>query len=288
LVENGFNIKAVVTAPDKPAGRGCKLSESEVKKYAVERGLPVLQPEKLKNPEFICELKNLDADLFIVVAFRMLPAEVWKMPKLGTFNLHASLLPDYRGAAPINHAIINGETKTGITTFFINEDIDTGNIILQEECNIEEDDNIGSSHDKLMIAGANLVLKTVEQICDNTVKTIEQDKLSEKKLNPAPKLSKEFCKIDFNQPGIKIHNLIRGLSPYPAAWFALPDFPETVKVYKSIFEPTNHSLNTGKLISDNKSYIKIAVPDGYISILDLQMSGKKRMGVRDFLNGFKV
>jgi methionyl-tRNA formyltransferase len=288
LVENGFPIKAVVTVPDKPAGRGCKISESEVKKYAIEAGLKVLQPEKLKNSDFIDELKQLNADLFIVVAFRMLPAEVWKMPKLGTFNLHASLLPDYRGAAPINHAIINGETKTGITTFFINEDIDTGSIILQEECIIEPEDNIGSLHDKLMIAGAELVLKTVELIRNDEVKTIDQSKLISKPLNPALKLSKEFCKIDFNLTGLKIHNLIRGLSPYPAAWFALPNFPETVKVYKSIFEPANHTLVPGQILSDNKSFIKIAVLDGYLSILDLQMSGKKRMSVKDFLNGFRV
>ncbi len=287
LVENGYNIKAVVTAVDKPAGRGCKTSISEVKKYALEANLPILQPEKLKNLEFIQNLKDLNADLFIVVAFRMLPAEVWKIPKLGTFNLHASLLPNYRGAAPINHAIINGETKTGITTFFINEDIDTGGIIFQSECCIEKDDNAGSLHDKLMIDGAQLVLKTVEEIHSGSVKTIEQKELQNNMLRDAPKLNKEFGKIDFNSNCEKINNLIRGLSPYPAAWFALPEKTETVKVYKSNFEICKHKSQPGELFSDNKSFLKIACSDGYLSIEDLQMSGKKRMNIKDFLNGYK-
>lgn len=287
LIENGYNIKAVVTAADKPAGRGCKICFSEIKEFALKNNLTVLQPEKLKNPEFIETLKQLNADLFIVVAFRMLPKEVWQLPKHGTFNLHASLLPDYRGAAPINHAIINGETRTGVTTFFLNEEIDTGNIIFSDECEIDSDDNVGSLHDKLMIKGSALVIKTVEAISEGNIKTTSQIALSNEQINSAPKLNKEFCKLDFNISVVKIHNMIRGLSPYPAAWFALPDFPETVKVYKSTFEHADHSLEPGKVLSDNKTFIKIVAKDGYISILDLQMSGKKRMSVKDFLNGFK-
>jgi len=287
LIENGYTIKAVVTAPDKPAGRGCKLTFSEVKKFALLHNLNILQPEKLKSPEFIETLKALNADLFIVVAFRMLPKEVWQIPAKGTFNLHASLLPDYRGAAPINHALINGETKTGVTTFFIDEEIDCGSIIFSRECKIDDEDNAGSLHDKLMIIGSELVLKTVEEIAGGNLKTVNQGEIKKESLNPAPKLNREFCKLNFNESGIKVQNKIRGLSPYPAAWFSISGSEDIFKVYKSRFLPENHQLSAGKLISDNKSYLKITTPDGYIFIDELQMSGKKSMNIKDFLNGFK-
>lgn len=287
LISNGYDIKAVVTAPDKPAGRGCKLSESEVKKFAVEQGLDILQPIQLKSPEFIETLKNTGANLFIVVAFRMLPKELWQMPKFGTFNLHASLLPNYRGAAPINHAVINGETHSGVTTFFINEDIDTGNIIFQEECEIIPEDNAGTLHDKLMIIGADLVVKTVDAIANGNLKTTAQNINVTTKLNSAPKLNKEYCKLDFSKKAENIHNKIRGLSPYPAAWFQLNDSEDTIKIFTSSYETNSHNLKIGTLISDDKSFIKIAVSDGFVFIYDLQMSGKKRMDVKSFLNGYK-
>jgi methionyl-tRNA formyltransferase len=287
LILAGYDIKAVVTIPDKPAGRGCKLCESELKKYAVELGLPLLQPEKLKNQEFICELKSLNANLFIVVAFRMLPKEVWQLPEFGTFNLHASLLPDYRGAAPINHAVINGEKKSGVTTFFINEDIDTGNIIFQEECEVTPDDNSGSLHDKLMTIGASLVVKTVDAIAEGNISTIPQDSIANRKLNLAPKISKEYCRIDFNDNAENIHNKVRGLSPYPAAWATIPNSDDTFKVFESSFVIETHNLAAGTFISDNKSFLKIATSDGFVFIHDLQIAGKKRMKVRDLLNGYK-
>lgn len=287
LISHGYEIKAVVTAPDKPAGRGCKISESEVKKYAIEQDLTILQPVKLKSPEFIETLKNTGANLFIVVAFRMLPKEIWEMPELGTFNLHASLLPDYRGAAPINHAVINGETKSGVTTFFINEDIDTGNIIFQEECKINPEDNAGTLHDKLMNIGAQLVVKTVNAIASGNTKTIPQNKTNTANLNPAPKLSKEYCKLDFTDKVENIHNKIRGLSPYPAAWFQFNNAEETMKIFSSSFEINSHNIQSGTIVSDDKSFIKIAASDGFIFINDLQMSGKKRLDVKSFLNGYK-
>jgi methionyl-tRNA formyltransferase len=287
LILAGYDIKAIVTVPDKPAGRGCKITESEVKKFATEQGLKILQPEKLKSPDFHNELKETGANLFIVVAFRMLPKEVWQMPELGTFNLHASLLPDYRGAAPINHAVINGETKSGVTTFFINEDIDTGNIIFQEECEILPEDNAGSLHDKLMTIGANLVVKTVDSIAEGNIKTIPQETISNRKLNPAPKITKEYCRIDFNDNAETIHNKIRGLSPYPGAWATIPNSDDTFKVFESSFETEPHDLPTGTFVSDNKSYLKVAAKDGFVFIQDLQIAGKKRMKVRDLLNGYR-
>ena len=288
LIDNNYNVKAVVTAPDRPAGRGRKIQYSDVKTYALEQQIPILQPEKLKSEDFLNSLRKLNADLFIVVAFRMLPEQVWSMPRLGTFNLHASLLPNYRGAAPINHAIINGETKTGVTTFFINKNIDTGNIILQEECDILANENVGDLHDKLMNLGSELILKTVNQISLGKLKTISQENINLKNIHPAPKLNKEFCKINWDLSGEKIHNKIRGLSPYPAAWTMFSNDKSSIcKIYSSKFIAENHNLKNGSLISDNKSFIKIAVSDGYIYIDNLQLAGKKRMNVKSLLNGYK-
>ena len=286
LLDKGYNVKAVVTTPDKPAGRGKNIQFSDVKKFALEQNLPILQTEKLKSPEFIAQLKEIDADLFVVVAFRMLPKEVWAMPKRGTINLHAALLPDYRGAAPINHAIINGETETGITTFYIDEQIDTGKIIMQERCAIEPEDNIGTLYDKLMFIGAEAVCKTVDIIASGNVNAIEQDSIRTEGLHPAPKITKEFCQINWNNKSIDIHNLIRGLSPYPAAWCYLKD-DITAKIFTSAYSIEKHNLEAGTFVSDNKSFLKVATQDGFVSILELQMQGKKRMAIKDFLNGFK-
>jgi methionyl-tRNA formyltransferase len=291
LLENNYNIKAVVTATDKPAGRGKKIQFSDVKKFAIENNLTILQPQNLKSDEFVEEIKKLEADLFIVVAFRMLPEKVWKIPNLGTFNLHASLLPDYRGAAPINHCIINGDTKSGVTTFFINDEIDTGTIILQESVKIAPIDNAGSLHDKLMITGAELVLKTVKLIEDDKLKLVNQTDLITNELRYAPKIFKDDCRINWNKSGEKINNFIRGLSPYPSAWTIFKPNSETItiKIYSVNFIAENHNLKNGKIISDNKSYIKIAVANGngFINLLELQMQGKKLLKVKDFLNGFK-
>jgi methionyl-tRNA formyltransferase len=286
LLDKGYNVKAVVTTPDKPAGRGKNIQFSDVKKFALEHNLPILQPEKLKSAEFLAQLKEINADLFVVVAFRMLPKEVWAMPKRGTINLHAALLPDYRGAAPINHAIINGETETGITTFYIDEQIDTGKIIMQEKCAIEPEDNIGTLYDKLMFIGAEAVCKTVDIIAEGNVNAIEQDSIRTVGLHPAPKITKEFCQINWNAKSVDIHNLIRGLSPYPAAWCYLKD-EITAKIFTSSYSVEKHDLNAGTFVSDNKSFLKVATQDGFVSILELQMQGKKRMAIRDFLNGFK-
>lgn len=286
LLDKGYNVKAVVTTPDKPAGRGKNIQFSDVKKFALEHNLPILQPEKLKSPEFLAQLKEINADLFVVVAFRMLPKEVWAMPKRGTINLHAALLPDYRGAAPINHAIINGETETGITTFYIDEQIDTGKIIMQEKCPIEPKDNIGTLYDKLMYIGAEAVCKTVDIIAEGNVNAIEQDSIRTEGLHPAPKITKEFCQINWNAKAVDIHNLIRGLSPYPAAWCYLKD-EITAKIFTSLYSIEKHNLAAGTFVSDNKSFLKVATPDGFVSILELQMQGKKRMAIKDFLNGFK-
>lgn len=286
LLDKGYNVKAVVTTPDKPAGRGKNIQFSDVKKFALEHNLPILQPEKLKSPEFLAQLKEIDADLFVVVAFRMLPKEVWAMPKRGTINLHAALLPDYRGAAPINHAIINGETETGITTFYIDEQIDTGKIIMQERCAIEPEDNIGTLYDKLMFIGAEAVCKTVDIIASGNVNAIEQDSIRTEGLHPAPKITKEFCQINWDNKSIDIHNLIRGLSPYPAAWCYLKD-DITAKIFTSAYSIEKHNLEAGTFVSDNKSFLKVATQDGFVSILELQMQGKKRMAIKDFLNGFK-
>lgn len=291
LLKNGCNIVAVITAPDKPSGRGLKLNESAVKQFAKEKGLKILQPEKLKSTEFIDELKKLKADLQIVVAFRMLPEVVWNMPPMGTFNLHASLLPQYRGAAPINWAIINGETKTGVTTFFLQHEIDTGNIIYQEEVEITAVDNAGTLYNKLMQVGSQLVVKTVKAIAVGNAPSIPQSAITKENLKEAPKIFKETCHIYWNRTAEDIHNLIRGLSPYPAAFFNLRDENKgflNIKVYVSSIEIASHSLPVGSIISDNKKYLKIACSNGFVHVLELQAAGKKRMNTEDFLRGFKL
>jgi len=293
LHQHNKNIVAVVTAPDKPSGRGRQLSPSAVKEYALQNNLPVLQPEKLKSPEFIEQLKILSADLFIVVAFRMLPEVVWNMPPKGTFNLHASLLPQYRGAAPINWAIINGETKTGITTFFLQHKIDTGNIIFREEIEILPTDNAGTLHDKLMIKGAQLVLKTVNTIEENKITITSQSDLlnGKEELKHAPKIFKETCKIDWHNNAEAVHNLIRGLSPYPAAYTELTNKEKeiNIKVFSgNIAEALNDTTQIGQVKTDNKSFLKIACADAWYNITELQASGKKRMPIADFLRGMSL
>lgn len=284
LIKAKFNVVGVITAPDKPAGRGRKLSQSAVKKYAVENNLTILQPLNLKNEEFLTALQSLKANLQIVVAFRMLPKIVWQMPEFGTFNLHASLLPEYRGAAPINWAIINGETKTGVSTFFIDEKIDTGNVILQEEVLIGDNENLGGLHDTLMEIGSNLVVKTVQLIKDDEVKTFKQLEIEEK---AAPKIFNDTCKINWEDSLSNIYNLIRGLNPYPAAWTTLINNGNEIKlkIYDVKKEITNHNYNIGKLIT-TKSEIKIAVSNGFINIESLQLSGKRKMDSKSLLNGF--
>ncbi|MCB2195004.1 MAG: methionyl-tRNA formyltransferase [Bacteroidetes bacterium] len=291
LVESNYNIVGVVTNPDKPAGRGQKIKESAVKKYAAGKNLKILQPEKFRNDFFLNELQNLNADLQIVVAFKMLPEVVWNMPRLGTFNLHASLLPHYRGAAPINWAIINGDKKTGVTTFFLKHDIDTGNIIFQDEIEINENDNAGIVHDKLMHKGAELVVKTVDAIIKGDYPQIKQEELLSPgtEIKHAPKIFKNDCKIDWNSDVDSIHNLIRGLSPYPASWTELHNSSnETIqiKIYASEKEHANHNLPCGEIVTDEKNFLKVAAHKGYIHIIELQQAGKKRMNVKDFLRGF--
>jgi len=285
LVENQYNIVGVITAPDKPAGRGRKLNESAVKQYAKDVGLNILQPTNLKNEAFLEELKALHANLQIVVAFRMLPKAVWQMPEYGTFNLHASLLPNYRGAAPINWAIINGETKTGVSTFFIDEKIDTGEMILQEDILIDSEENAGSLHDKLMHLGSALVLKTVALIEKRPIKTTPQEENAETKT--AHKLNKGNCKIDWNDSIDHIYNKIRGLSPYPAAWCTLINGEVTldIKIYKAKKEFENHSLSNGTIISTKKE-LKVAVTKGYIIIDKIKLPGKKLMDIKSLLNGY--
>lgn len=285
LVENNYHVVAVITMPDKPIGRrGSVLQSSAVKKYAVSVGLPVLQPEKLKDEIFLSELRSYNADLQIVVAFRMLPEVVWAMPPRGTFNLHASLLPQYRGAAPINWAIINGEKETGVTTFFLQHEIDTGEIIHQERIAIGEDDNVETIHDRLMELGASLVLRTVDDIVAGTVVSVPQS--MEDELRPAPKIFRETCRIDWSQSSASIHNFVRGLSPYPAAWtdFVAPDgLTVNVKVYAC--QAVDSQLAPGEMESDGKTFLHIGTGDGSIAIENLQMAGKKRMPVADFLCG---
>ena len=286
LVENNYNIVGVITAPDRPAGRGQKINESDVKKYAISQNLKVLQPTNLKDDTFISELRSLEANLQIVVAFRMLPEAVWSMPEFGTFNLHASLLPDYRGAAPIHWAIINGETKTGVTTFFIDEKIDTGAIILQEEVNIANDETVGTLHDTLMNKGGELVLKTVKLIEDGTVKTIIQPKSDVKKT--AYKLNKDNCKIDWNMSVDDIYNKIRGLNPFPSAWCYLENGEETLAVKLFDVEKLNeiHSKPAGKL-EITKDSLKVTAKGGYIIINEMQLPGKRKMDVKSLLNGYQ-
>jgi methionyl-tRNA formyltransferase len=284
LFENGYDIAGVVTAADKPAGRGQKLQESAVKKYAVDKGLKVLQPLKLKDPDFIEELHSLNADLQVVVAFRMLPEIVWDMPAKGTINLHASLLPNYRGAAPINHAIINGETESGVTTFFLKHEIDTGDVIFSERVAIAEDDSAGDLHDHLMEAGAGLLVKTVKAIAEGNYK--EQPQSVSGDLKHAPKIFKEFCKIEWNQPVKTIYNLIRGLSPYPTAFTELNG--KTIKIFKAQYEESAAGMAPGNYVTDGKTFLKFAAADGFISVLDVQYEGKKRMMTDEFLRGMRL
>ena len=291
LVEGGYNIVGVITMPDKPMGRhGSVLQPSPVKQYAVSQGLKVLQPEKLKNEESVAELRSLNADLQIVVAFRMLPEVVWSMPRLGTFNLHASLLPQYRGAAPINWAVINGDTETGITTFFLKHEIDTGEIIDQVRVPIADTDNVEVVYERLMRLGGDLVLKTVDAILEGSVKTIPQEELAQVgELRPAPKIFKETCRIDWTIGVKRIYDFVRGLSPYPAAWTELYQEgtdPVMLKIFETEKLFCEHSLAPGTIVTDCKTYFKIASSDGYVNVLSLQLAGKKRMEINDFLRGY--
>lgn len=283
MVQAGLHVVAVVTSPDKPAGRGRVLHQSEVKKYAEAHLIPVLQPEKLKNKQFLEELAGYKADIQVVVAFRMLPEVVWNMPPLGTINVHASLLPQYRGAAPINWAIINGETETGVTTFRLKHEIDTGNILMQKAVRILPGDNIGSLYEKLMKEGASLLLKTLESVADGSIRP--QAQIDDKDWKHAPKLSKETGKIDWNLPVSQIHNLIRGLSPYPGAYTFLGN--KMLKIFESHIEYTLPACQTGSMESDNQSYLRIACRDGWLYTDQVQLEGKKRMPIAEFLKGYK-
>lgn len=292
LVEGGYNVVGVITMPDKPAGRGHKLQFSPVKEYALEHDLPLLQPEKLKDEGFVEALRAWKADLQIVVAFRMLPEVVWNMPRLGTFNLHASLLPQYRGAAPINWAVINGDAETGITTFFLEHEIDTGRVIQQVRVPIEDTDDVGIVHDKLMTLGGRLVVETVDAILEDAVKSIPQEEMAVVgELRPAPKIFKETCRIDWNFPVKRIYDFVRGLSPYPAAWSELvqPDGKKvTVKVFETEKIDEKHQLAPGSLLTDGKTYLRIAAEDGFIGIKALQLPGKKRLRTEELLRGFHL
>jgi methionyl-tRNA formyltransferase len=302
LRKNGFEVVGIVTVADKASGRGLKVNESAVKKYAVENNIPVLQPISLKDPEFLDALKAWKPDLFVVVAFRMLPKVVWEIPRLGTFNLHAALLPQYRGAAPINWAVINGDKATGVTTFMIDEGMDTGKIMYREQCLIDPDETVGEVHDKLMELGSNLVVQTVEAIIDGSVEFRVQRSFVQGSeiLRPAPKLTRELCHIDWNGKTKHIYNLIRGLSPYPAAFTELvkDDKVLPMKIYKTVKVTGEDYLTMlsanglaeaapGTVLSDGKSYLAFATADGAISVTELQLSGKKRMSVKDFLIGFR-
>ena len=289
LVKAGFTISAVVTAPDKPAGRGLQLQESAVKKYAIENNLPVLQPTKLKDPAFINALEALNANVFVVVAFRMLPEIVWNMPPMGTINVHGSLLPSYRGAAPINWAVINGEKETGVTTFKLKAAIDTGNILLQDKLPIGESDTAGTIHDKMMVLGANLLVTTLHGIINNTLAEKDQEDIINNDLNllkHAPKIFTETCTIDWNNTAESIFNLIRGLSPFPGALTKLDD--KIFKIFAAQKEICKHQSPAGSVLTDNKTYLKFACADGYLHITDLQLEGKKRMQVQDFLRGYTI
>lgn len=287
LVKAGCNIAAVITAPDKAAGRGMQLQQSAVKKYAVENNLKILQPEKLKNPEFISELKSLNADLQIVVAFRMLPEVVWSMPPMGSVNLHGSLLPQYRGAAPINWAVINGETETGVTTFKLKHEIDTGDILLQRSFPIGENETAGEVHDQMKEIGAQLLVKTVQQLAAGVL--AEKPQASNQQpatpLKHAPKIFTETCKIDFNKPAKEVHNLIRGLSPFPGAYTFLND--KTLKIIRTEKEIVLPVIKPGEFTTDGKTFFKYACADGYIAVKELQLEGKKKMNIEDFLRGYR-
>lgn len=283
LVQNNYDVVGVITAPDKPAGRGQKLRSSSVKEYALSKNLPVLQPNNLKDHSFITSLKALKADVQVVVAFRMLPEIVWNIPPKGTFNLHASLLPKYRGAAPINWAVINGDKESGVSTFFIEHKIDTGNIIFQDKIKIKDEDNAGIVHDKLMVIGSKLVCKTIDAINNKSAPNIKQKGVA----TLAPKIFKEDCQIDWNKNIHDIHNHIRGLSPYPSAWTTL-SIGKNIKIFQSLKEVTIHQETIGSILTDHKNYFKVAVNGGFIHLITLQLEGKKRMSAADFLRGFQL
>lgn len=287
LVKAGCDIVGVITAPDKPAGRGQRLSESAVKKYATEKGLPLLQPVRLKDPEFIEALKALNADLQVVVAFRMLPEVVWNMPPRGTINLHASLLPQYRGAAPINWAIINGETESGVTTFFLKHEIDTGDILFSQKVAINPSDTAGDLHDELMKVGASLLVKTVKAIDEGNYQETPQESIAETHtLKHAPKIFKDDCEIDFKQDVEKVFNHIRGLSPYPTAFTRLHN--KSLKIFKAEMERKETGIQPGGFLTDHKTYLKFACANGLISVKDIQLEGKKRMHIEEFLRGVRL
>ncbi len=292
ILTAGYDVAAVVTMPDKPAGRGQKIQFSEVKKAALEHDLPLLQPEKLRDPQFLEQLASFDADLFIVVAFRMLPSVVWQMPRLGTFNLHASLLPQYRGAAPINFAIINGENETGLTTFFLNEEIDKGAVIMRETVKIRPDETAGELHDELMLLGNKVVVETIKKIKDGNVQALEQNELSKgETLKSAPKISREFCRIDWNKDLQSVYNHIRGLSPYPAAHTKLISAEGNtieMKVFAAEMEACQPHLEPGAIVTDNKKSLKVTLRDGFLHLTEVQQAGKKRMSVSDFLRGTQL
>lgn len=285
LVEGGYNVVAVVTMPDKPSGRGLKLKGSAVKEYAESVSLPLLQPEILRDPAFVEQLRSYDPDLGIVVAFKMLPTVVWSMPTFGTFNLHASLLPDYRGAAPINWAIMNGDKESGITTFLLDKDIDTGDILFKESVAIVDDETAGTLHDKLMYKGGDLVVASVDRIAVGDVKRVAQSDLAVGELRPAPKIFKEDCKLDWNCDLASVYNKVRGLSPYPAAWCEIKE--DTFKIFTSHKE-LSECAKIGEIVSDGKNYLKIGCKGGYLVIDELQIAGKKRMKTEEFLRGYKI
>ncbi len=285
LVNEGCQVIAVVTAPDKPAGRGMKLQSSAVKKYAEEKNIPVLQPEKLRNPDFLSELKSLNADIQVVVAFRMLPELVWNMPPMGTINVHGSLLPQYRGAAPINWAIINGEEETGITTFKLQHEIDTGDILLQEKLSIGPDETAGELHDRMKELGAAVLVKTIKGIAEGNIQTLSQHSLTRGEIRHAPKIFTETCRIQWNMELGHIHNLVRGLSPFPGAFTEFHG--KMFKIYRSAIEPGSHDKEFGTYLTDKKSYLKFVAPGGFLLVKELQMEGKKKMLIEDFLRGYR-
>lgn len=281
LLDNGYDVVGVITSTDKLAGRGRKLLESDVKKFAKEKGLNILQPKNLKAPEFVEELRALKADLQIIVAFRMLPEVVWNMPPIGTFNLHGSLLPKYRGAAPINWAVINGDAETGVTTFFLQHEIDTGDVLMQKSMPIGAEENVGDVYNKLKDIGAEVVLKTVKLIETGDYKLKPQDN---SKVSKAPKIHPETCRLDFDQSVEKVHNFVRGLSPYPCAWTTLDN--KKLKIYKTEKEISEHEKAAGTFVTDDKKFLKIACKGGFLNVLELQLQGKKQMNIKDFLNGY--
>jgi methionyl-tRNA formyltransferase len=292
LLMNGFNVIGVVTTPDKPSGRGKKMTKSAVKEFAEFSYLPIMQPGNLRDPDFLKKLSELNADIFLVVAFRMLPEVVWKMPAIGTINLHASLLPHYRGAAPINHVLINGETTTGVTTFFINDQIDTGNILLREEIQIFPFENAGDLHNRLMKLGARLVIKTLGVIVSNTITPTPQSQFLKpgEKPKPAPKIFPQNCIINWDMDHSALHNLIRGLAPYPCARSFLRNDAGTFsfKIFESQSEHEEHSFTPGHIVSDGKHFLKIACRNGFLNIVSIQLEGKKKMSTIEFLRGFKI